>query len=130
MTTDQLEQTWLAGMCDDYAGDVDYRGYAYRVDRWIVETDDRSFAPHSVTEYPTLADAENAFEILRLALEPAEVHDASHKHLHPSFADKPPASYDPPLTEGELDHYVDDEAYAPIILRDESDRANHDLYSL
>lgn len=60
MNLEQLESFYMDGVADEVSGDVDSpTGHFYRVDRWIVRTDDRGF--HDVTEYETIEDAKNDF---------------------------------------------------------------------
>lgn len=60
---DALEAVYGYGFADELSGNVDSPvGHFYRVDRWIVVTDDRGF--HSVWNYGSVGEAQHEFHIL------------------------------------------------------------------
>lgn len=65
---DACEAYWGHGLADDACGEVEFRGHAYRVDRWIVETNDQGF--HRTRTYPNEQRAHAAFERIRDELDP------------------------------------------------------------
>lgn len=56
---DVLEDVWGNGFADAEAGDVSYRGHAFRVHRWIVISDE--YGNRHLSEYATEDLAEDAF---------------------------------------------------------------------
>ncbi|HEY1249205.1 MAG TPA: hypothetical protein VGE97_09475 [Nitrososphaera sp.] len=60
---DALEACYQNGSYDDIGGDVEApTGHYYKIDQWIVVTDNQGF--HKITEWPTVEDAEKHFDEL------------------------------------------------------------------
>ncbi len=58
-----LEAFYFNGVTDEWSGDVDApTGHFYRVNRWIVTTDERGF--HNVISHATKIEAKYGFDVL------------------------------------------------------------------
>lgn len=67
---DACEAFYMNGLADDVCGDVDLDGHYYRVERWIVRTDDLGF--HHLDSYPSVETAKRVFGIIERQFEEDE----------------------------------------------------------
>lgn len=57
---DALEAVYMDGFADETTGDVDWIGHFYRVERWVVVTDNYGF--NSVRTFDSVKDAQSYME--------------------------------------------------------------------